>query len=292
MEYSFWTFATVAVAFAGPASLQQTTPVNTTTQLMEVDIVFPRNETYRLTEIIPIVLVVQNLPTGKVNNTAMTWGWEIVPYAFGVVPWDYPYDMGTFEVLPNDSPATDPTFLIAVTNVTQWYYNFYYNGYKGKDWGEKNMLSWGVLWNRNYSRYCSAGEQGKREAVMFDVERSDNNEWSARYNYTNGIPAEIPLAPLCPKFDQVAEVILNPTTTRCPLSVPTPAVQGNPCAVTINKVVASSLSSRLASLSSRQYATSTTTAVPTSRSKGGAGAARTLPTALAAAGVLYGLALA
>ena len=110
MGYSFWKFATVAVAFAGAASSQQTAPVNTTTQLMEVDIVFPRNETYRLTEIIPIVLAVQNLPTGKVNNTTMTWGWEIVPYAYGVVPWDYPYDMGTFEVLPNDSPAMDQPF--------------------------------------------------------------------------------------------------------------------------------------------------------------------------------------
>ena len=171
MGYFLWKVATVAVVFAGAVTSRQTAPVNSTTQLMEVDIVFPRNETYRRTEIIPIVLAVQNMPTRKVNNTTMTWGWESVPYSYGTTPWDYPYDVGVFEVLPNDSPATDPTFLIAVTNVTQWEYN----ARKAKAWGEKNMLSWGVLWYRDY-RFCSAGEQGKRGAVMFDVELSDDNE--------------------------------------------------------------------------------------------------------------------
>ena len=276
------------MALAGAVSSQQTEPANMTTQIIEVDVVFPRNETYKLTEIIPIVLAVQSLPPWKINNTTMTWGWEIVPYSNGVVTWDWPYDTGVFEILPNDSPATDPTFLIAVTNVTKWYDS----RRRAKEWGEKNMLSWGVLWHIDYSRFCSAGNLGLRKAVMFDVERSDNNEWSARYNYTNGIPADIPLAPECPQLDQVAQVTPTPTATRCPLSLPTPAVQGNPCAVTIDTAVASSLSSRLASLSSRQYATSTTKAVPTSTSKGGAGVGRTLPTALAAAGVLYGLVFA
>jgi hypothetical protein len=222
------------------------------------------------------------------NDAAVKWVWEITPYFSGEFASDLPYDRGVFEVLPTDSPAKDPTFLIAVTNVTRWYQTL--NG--AKAWGEKNMLVWAATWyNANGS--CLADLPSNFEAVMFDVELSDNNEWSARYNYTNGIPADIPLAPKCPIFNNVAQITLNPTATSCEprTRVPAATAQGNPCAVTINEAVATSLSSRVASLSARVYATSTTVAViPTSRSRGGADAARTLPTALAAAGVFCGLA--
>lgn len=137
---------------------------------------FSRNETYRRTEIIPIILAVQKLPTWNVNNTAMEWVWDMTPYYYGYIPPGVTYDVGVFKVLPNDSPATEPTFLIALTNVTEWYHR-----YSGKAWGEKNMLTCAAAWD-SPDKLCSAARIGSVEAIMFDVELSENNRWSARYN--------------------------------------------------------------------------------------------------------------
>jgi hypothetical protein len=56
MRHVLWTSAVWALAVAA-----QTVPVPTTVQHLEVDIVFPRNETYKAADAFPIVFAVQNL---------------------------------------------------------------------------------------------------------------------------------------------------------------------------------------------------------------------------------------
>jgi hypothetical protein len=53
------TFRLAVLAFA--ASAQQAPPLNISTRPFEIDVVFPHNETYKKTKIIPIFVAVQNL---------------------------------------------------------------------------------------------------------------------------------------------------------------------------------------------------------------------------------------
>jgi hypothetical protein len=295
-QLSFWNLKFVTLALAGAATSQQTAPPNTTTQLLEVDLVFPRNETYRHTEIIPIVLAVQNLAAWAAANSSTVWSFSIDPWSEGSVPGGISYDFGYFEMLPNDAPATDPTFLVAVTNVTKWYSDLHI----AKRWGEKYMLQW-AAGRRTPDSPCHTNgfRLGSSEAVMFDVRMTDNEDYFPRYT-SPGTAVDILQATGCPQFNQIAQVTSNPTATAtslCPVGLQTaPAsnVQGNPCAVTIDKAVASHISSHVARLSSSLVATASTTAaaaLPTTRmsSAGVGGAARPLQTALAAACVLCGL---
>ncbi len=133
--YSRWK-TIAAVALAGVASSQQTTPPNIPMQSFEVDIVFPRNNTYKQTEIIPIVLAVQNLTTWTVGNSSVSWHWDIMSWSGGSSPGGIIYDSEDFQI-PNDASTANPTFLIAVTNFTQWY-----SGRNSKRTDEKYMLQW------------------------------------------------------------------------------------------------------------------------------------------------------
>jgi hypothetical protein len=53
----------------------QTVPVPTTVQHREVDIVFPRNETYKAADAFPIVFAVQNLTAlTSLGKYRLAWG--------------------------------------------------------------------------------------------------------------------------------------------------------------------------------------------------------------------------
>ncbi|KAL2128190.1 hypothetical protein VTI74DRAFT_9538 [Chaetomium olivicolor] len=142
--YLRWTCVTLALA----ASAQQTPPLNFTTQPFDVDVVFPRNETYRQTETLPIVLAVQNLTTWTVGNYNIYFQWDSMPFSGGTAPGGMLYDSGQFQIPWNRLAAT-PSFLIDAidaTNVTTWY--------KGRS-GEKYMLQW----RPSLARLASAGMQ-------------------------------------------------------------------------------------------------------------------------------------
>ncbi len=266
----------VALALAGAATSQLAAP---TTQSFEVDVVFPRNNTYKTTEIIPIVLAVQNLPTWARNYSITEWLWDIMPWSRGSVPGGITYDMGSFQIL-NDASNPNLTFLVSVTNYTQWYRNT-----APKQPGDKYMLQWSAVWG-----YCASIRWD--DAVMFDV----MTEETARSDQVQETDVDILQAPECPQFGRVVQVSYNASARPCPLGFQVGNGQGNPCAIQFNGAIASSVSSRVASMSSSMAALpalatpSTTTAFPTSTSKGGVAAARTMQTGLAAACVLGGLA--
>ena len=270
MGYSLW--KSIGVALAAAASSQQAVPPNIPTQSFEVDVVFPRNSTYKQAEIIPIVLAVQNLTTWTIGNSSVAWHWDIMSWSEGSAPGGIIYDSGEFRI-PNDASTANPTFLIAITNFTQWY-----QGHASKKRGEKYMLQWHATWSEADNLCQYAGWVPSLEAVMFDVRTADEANDSA------AIAVDILQGPKCPQFDQIAHITYNATATSCQLGPQIGSPQGNPCAVKVNDPIASSISSRVASL-----AGPSTTAVPTSTSTGGGEAARTMQTALAAACVLGGL---
>ncbi len=314
MGYSFWKLVILALA----VSSQETAAArpNIANQTFEVDVVFPRPvwqtyamrdiQTFKANEIIPLVLAVQNLPDWKVANQSIGWEWFIYSLAAPDYERKALLDHGFFETV--DAMKTDPAFLVAVTNSSTWYKNDTVTHRSPKAPGETYMFQWSASFDTDDSRCYLRNRRGElpnlnsfSTAAIFDV-LSESEQ--LRVNISTAIVA-IPQAPQCPESNGLYQIhgSSNATETQCPVEITTviPATplpeetnQGNPCAVQIDDAIASSISSRVASVTSAWTAQSTTTtgSVATSTSSGGAGAVLPVQTAMAAAAcLLCGLAL-
>lgn len=323
MRFFLRHLAAVAVTGAAAASAQQTaasaqqtaaiTAIPTTTasssslptlQLVEIDVVFPRwNETYSSTELFPIVLAVQNFSAWQLPDTSTTaFGyWYITVRAKGITPSYVRHDNGSFHVLPNPSPGSStPTFLVALANHSTWH-GFASRPDKMK--GDKYALGFDSGGSETPG-VCDAPDGARLDndrAVMFDVwdEGATAQTVGPNERYTKwGVPADLIAATGCP---QVGAVVAVTSRSLAPCGVVALPVRnprgGNPCAVTVDRAMMSSVSSAVASLSTSMVvaaaveAAKVTTAVPTTRtSTGGAAGGVPAQTALAAACVLCGLA--
>ena len=305
MGYSLWKFVILALAASS-----ETVPgrPNIANQTFEVDVVFPRPvwqtydmrdiQTFKANEIIPLVLAVQNLTEWKVANLSITWEWFIYSLAAPNYTRTVLLDAGLFETA--DAMKTDPAFLVAVTNSSTWYQNDTITKRSPKAPGETYVFQWVASFDTDTSRCYDRFRRdelpnfdGFGTAAIFDV-LSESEQ--LRANFTTAVVA-IPQAPQCPESNGLYQVhgSSNATETQCPVQINTviPATplpeatnQGKPCAVQIDNAMASSISSRVASVTSAWTATATTKTVPTSTSSGGAGAAHPVQTAMAAAACL------
>jgi len=314
MGYSLWKLVVLALA----ANSQQTSPArpSVANQTFEVDVVFPRPlwETYakrefqifKTNEIIPLVLAVQNLTEWKIGNNTAEWYWYIYSHAGEhLQPVDL-IDTGRFN--PADAGKTGPAFLVAATNSSTWYP-------KGSTVAQRRTQ------NDTFSFQWKMGFESSPDSPCVNYLMGSNTSTEIGHNIASrfyvlpeGVELDpgdapdevaIPLAPHCPESNGIYHVHASPnvTETACPVEVttvipttPVPEVtnQGNPCNVKIDGAVASSISSRVASITSEWiHGTAVTTeAVATSTSSGGVGVARPVQTAVAAAaGLLCGLAL-
>ncbi len=320
MGYFLWKLAALGLA----ASAQQTAPArpNIANQTFEVDVVFPRPlwETYakhefqvfKKDEIIPLVLAVQNLTEWRIGNNTVDWYWTIYSHAAeDLKPLDL-LDQGRFEI-PEDGKS-GPVFLVAATNSSTWYPERSYPTAKlPREQGDTFSFQWRMGFE-SPNFHCTMHFDYDNRTTLFS-----HNIASSFYVLDDGehpagsrTPDEvaIPQAPHCPESNGLYHVYASPnvTETECPIEVttvlpPTPAPeatnQGNPCAAQVDDAIASNISSRVASITSiwisrtavPTSATPTPT-IPTSTSRGFAGAACPVQTAMAAAaGLLCGFAL-
>ncbi|KAK4151007.1 hypothetical protein C8A00DRAFT_36353 [Chaetomidium leptoderma] len=88
----------------------------TTIQNFEVDVVFPRNESYAPKDVFPIVLAIQNISILRAIGDFEAY-WDIMPFSEGYIPGRITYDGGSFQI-PNDTATDGPTFLVTTTNGT------------------------------------------------------------------------------------------------------------------------------------------------------------------------------
>ena len=314
MGYTLWKFILLALA----VSSREASPAhpNIANQTFEVDLVFPRPfwqsyamrdmQTFKANEIIPLVLAVQNLTDWEVDNLKIRWEWFILSLSASDYNQTTLLDHGRFETV--DATKTDPAFLVAVTNSSTWYQNDTYLEHSPKSPGDTYMLQWAAYFDtpdfRCYYRHRRdelPNFDVYGNVAIFDV-LSESEQ--LRANFSTAAIA-IPLAPQCPESNGLFQIYgtSNATETECPVEIATvvPATPlpegthlGNPCAIQIDNAIASSISSRVASVTSAWAAppTTTTRSVPTSTSSGGAGAVLPVQTAMAAAAcLLCGLAL-
>lgn len=274
------TITTTALAVIAVA--QQTNP---TAKQIEIDIVFPRNETYREAQVFPIVLAIQNMTTIRESNATFHINWSIQRLNDGWSPAGLASDEGFFDISASDTKE-GPGLFVGAANVTKWYEN--------PGWGSEDKNKWMFQWylHRREGSTCSSKEDTYSDTVaygnlLFDVKSDvyliyyDLEDADYLRNVTN--------IPECPEFATLLEIGKNTTNPGCSAIQEVQGAQGNPCAVKIDRPTVTSILSE-ASRQAEPTSTIETTA-STSTSTAGVGPARTIQTALAAACVLSGLAL-
>ncbi|KAK4148978.1 hypothetical protein C8A00DRAFT_38430 [Chaetomidium leptoderma] len=289
-------------ASAGLATQAAAAEVVTTPRQFEVDIVFPHNETYKPADTMPIVLAIQNASVaGSLGSFSVFW--HITQLQFNSTS-SSTVDYGDFQVLSNETTSADtPLFLVTFTNVTDWI-----------QYGrpippatkytpavdDRYILQWSIVWTSLFGT-CTKFESLVAAKLPADGALTFNIQtvWGEGGTGWQGEIHDVEEAiPVCPEFGGLVQIGPPPNATKpaCPGFEILDSRQGSPCAVKIDQAAASSISSRVSSSvsssMSKHHPTPTTTdAVESSTSNAGVGPARTVQTALAAACVLYGLAL-
>lgn len=261
---------------------------------LEIDVIFPRNETYLPADVFPIAIAIQNVAALDVLGN-YTINWAIMPYIEGRYPGIATRGSAHF-ALPSETQQTGPTILVDTDNVTTWI-NF-------KARGERCKLLWTVTWdNHDLEERCQSTPSYILGGLMFGIEA----EWKKRFNGFNGsdgwvdggkgILPDIAQLPECPVLGQTVSITPDTTASRCPTITFSDAPNkvdagglGNPCAVKFNQSVAGSISSHATSLAAARVSPTTTSLVSAS-SQGAGTAPRPIKTALVAVYLLGGLLL-
>jgi hypothetical protein len=292
--HSCWLWAS-----AGLSALAAAAEVITTPRQFEVDIVFPHNETYKPADIMPIVLAIQN-PSAATSIGSFQVFWNIIHLPGGKLNLTFPpqVDYGNIEVLSEDATTSADTalFVVDFTNVTKWIQYGHPIPPATKYTpavDDRYLLQWSIVWTSLFPT-CTKSESlvsvrlPTEGALVFNIQ----TDWQGEiHDVQEGIPE-------CPEFGALVQVGPPPNATKpaCPGFEILESREGSPCAVKVDEVAASGISSRVsssvASWSSKYRSTPTTTAaIESSTSEAGVGPARVVQTALAAACVLCGLAL-
>ncbi|KAI8663533.1 hypothetical protein NCS57_00954600 [Fusarium keratoplasticum] len=200
----------------------------------EIDVIFPRNETYKPTGVFPISLAVQNYTALRAAGN-FSLSWHIMPYSYGRIPGGITWDEGDFET--NNSPDDNDTVVfVANTNVTEWIHQ--------KDRDDRFRLQWHLEWDfRNDCDYKGSYVFG---GIMFSIETEQEAIKSPGGKGIGKRPNVLDV-PECPVLGSV--VLLRNTTDICSrvLDMGNNTAEGTPCAFTVDKALASSISSQAAS---------------------------------------------
>lgn len=221
--------------------------------VLELDVIFPRNETYQETEILPVAINVQHLPEVRnVGDLLFVWSFEIYDpdRTLGI---DNFLDSGRF--VPANL-SSDGTIQIGYSNMTDWIGRLNYTSHV--------QLQVNVVWNFTY--LCDFPAHGGTEMaeLLFRVESQVQQNYQPD---NSSIPADIAQAPDCPVFgailsDYASSTVYSglvyssntPSTvyTTCStlLDVESASSYGTPCAATVDSVTRSSLGSMATSLAS------------------------------------------
>ncbi|RSL53407.1 hypothetical protein CEP54_010393 [Fusarium duplospermum] len=240
----------VALLALIPLCASTTWNSDSATAPFEIDVIFPRNETYKPAGVFPISVAVQNFTALRaVGNFSFLW--HIMPYSHGWVPGGITWDEGEFEA--KDSPDDNDTIVfVANTNVTEWIHQ--------KDRGDRFRLQWHLEWDFRDEYDCR--KSYVFGGIMFSIE----TEWEAKISPDGkgiGKKPNVLDVPECPVLGSV--VLLQNNTDICSsvLDMGNNTAEGTPCAVTVDKALASRISSQAASSATSAYlATASPTQAP------------------------------
>ncbi|CAK7222090.1 hypothetical protein SCUCBS95973_004723 [Sporothrix curviconia] len=303
-------FGTVGRDTIGTRSLS---PANSTDEAsllnIEIDVVFPRNETYAQTEILPIAISVQGLAP-LMNSPDFKIIWDIGIYDPTPTASDVLHDHldgGLFKVNNTLSASstndTDATVFVAYTNITSWI-------------GQLNSTDHLVLSigpSYNLTGLCDSRIYGGLvlDQAIFQI-KSDAQLAALPDNATLSIDTALAQEPDCPEFAMIISAYPTSTTmigyyessqaqvytsTTCSSYVgyDTDTTSAKPCAATVGPDARSAIGSMAsswatsASLSAALASSASAASASTKSTSTNAAAATALPLtpALAAVAAVY-----
>lgn len=251
----------------------------------EVDIIFPRNETYKPSELMPIALAIQNVTAIETLGKNYTVSWYIVPFAEGTIPGMTDVARGQF-ALPK-GPVTEP-------------FHVFMDGTNTSEWRQlaiarrgTYMFQWYVNWD-GLKKRCGYGDEtlAANGDIMFDIKYKEEYHSFKGDNisdYDAQPELDVLQAPECPALGGVVEMTQSTAPSACPTVVTDRSGQrGNPCAVKVDEAMASRISSYAAS---RIMPTATATPRRQEEDNSNAGKFCAMQPALAAACLVSGMVL-
>lgn len=197
----------------------------------ELDVVFPRNETYTPANVFPIAFAIQNMTALRALGDDYEFIWAIMPYSDGVTPGGITYDMGTFPLADEDDISEDDSHVfVAYTNATEWV-------------GEKRprdqyALQFYIQWP-GYERRCGNANAGSVSGhLMFSVEAPYETEHRERWPEEDDpkvYKPEVKGVPECPEFGVAIGISADARNSTCPGVVHDyTGREKDPCAVVVD----------------------------------------------------------
>jgi len=224
---------------------------------VEVDIIYPiANAFYNITESLPVIFALQNLSAAAAFGPVI-FEWYIMPYGkVGEKPQPGGVTNEEWQMTFNATNApAGPFILVNQTNVVKWPFGPYYPD------GSVYALMWTLGWSGSsgpcQSRIPLSG------TLFFNI------------NITRDEPDLAGLAGHCPQFGGRLDFDGRLSNSSCE-SATAKADGGNPCAVTVDAAVVTSMSSAVRSLVTASSLASAGP-TPTPSPKGNAGAALRAP---------------
>ncbi|SPO05501.1 uncharacterized protein DNG_08188 [Cephalotrichum gorgonifer] len=214
----------------------------------ELDVIFPRNETYTASSTFPIAFAIQNLTAARLLGD-FRFSWEIISRSEDSSdPIDVVVDQGSIDGPTPEGEGEDETFIyIGNTNATGWI--------KQKRLLDSYALMWHIQWT-DIEEPC--GPSVSHGNIMFSIESPLEKDGMNRPQAGSGIAPDVTAVPECPILGSVVEIRLDEANPSCPAVLGEPTGRGgSPCAVVVDKALASSIAREAADL-----AVSTTTPAP------------------------------
>lgn len=208
---------------------------------LEVDFVFPRNETYKASDIFPVAFAFHGLDAMR-TLPKFKLKWFIMPYAYGRIPGGIDFDWGNFEV-----PTEGDSFIaVANTNVSNWLHR--------ANRSDRFMMIWAAIWDDwDESDRCGMPRSlGNR--IMFSIQPVGIDSTFPELQDA-GLDAKIPTEE-CPILSNIYDIRRNATDPeKCFIFLDgnTTGMKTDPCAAGIDEDSARSIESQAASLATSSW---------------------------------------
>ncbi|MBE3041554.1 hypothetical protein IMZ48_03035, partial [Candidatus Bathyarchaeota archaeon] len=205
----------------------------------EVDMIFPRNESYTLTHAFPIAYAIQNITPPRTLGEIFIH-WEIIGLEYS---WDTRgggsiMDSGILKEESRTQLSENYTVFVDYTDVYDWI--------KHKEKDMLFSLQWDLWRESDREEECRVS-YGSGE-LQFSIMRDGEQE-----RLGLGVEPDVAKAGECPVFGTVVEIWPNVTDSRCPDITITNegspgGIEGKPCEVVVDDELAGSIKTEVARL--------------------------------------------
>lgn len=230
---------------------------------LEVDIIYPQNRTYNASDEFPLAFALQNMSSVLKTYGSGYLSWGIMPWGDGNQPAGSLINSASGEyTIPEGSPTGEPLIVSDYANVSAW----------PRGWDSSGIvlnLEWN-LWSYDPSDKACHDNLITSGFFFFSV-LSPDSRWAFQGQQENVtlLAPDISNAPRCPAFAGAVDIAKRPANaSTCQFYPANATTSSQPCDVTVDASVRSSISSAIAHKVAA--ATATTSTAPAASDTSGA----------------------